>query len=68
MCSLRELLPAVQGIYQELDREELLKTSEMTVDEIGTSVGFTNRWTMLRAFKKIVGMTPQSYRTYSTVK
>ncbi|MDD6024706.1 MAG: helix-turn-helix domain-containing protein, partial [Oscillospiraceae bacterium] len=67
MCSLRELLPAVQGIYQELDREELLKTSEMTVDEIGTFVGFTNRWTMLRAFKKFVGMTPQSYRTYSTV-
>ena len=106
MCSLRELLPAVQGIYQELDTtmvaeachvskshvsnvvnrqggssfadyvnalrigaaKELLKTSEMTVDEIGTFVGFTNRWTMLRAFKKLVGMTPQSYRTYSTVK
>lgn len=137
MSSLQELLPAVQNIYLELDREahqrssagkekpdevldfldthfsdpeldttmvaeachvsksyvsnvvnrqggssfadyvnalrigaakELLKNSEMTVDEIGTFVGFTNRWTMLRAFKKFVGMTPQSYRTYSTVK
>lgn len=47
--------------------KELLKHTEMSLDEIGLSVGYTNRWTMLRAFKKFVGMTPQSYRSYSAI-
>lgn len=45
--------------------KELLKTTALTVDEIGTRVGYTNRWTMLRAFKRFVGMTPQAYREYA---
>jgi YesN/AraC family two-component response regulator len=48
--------------------KELIKTTEMTVDEICGAVGFTNRWTMLRAFKRFVGMTPQNYRLYSAAK
>ena len=45
--------------------KELLKTTALTVDEIGTRVGYTNCWTMLRAFKRFVGMTPQAYREYA---
>ena len=45
--------------------KELLRTTDAHVDEISLQVGFTNRWTMLRAFHRFVGMTPQEYRSYA---
>ncbi|GLX66735.1 helix-turn-helix domain-containing protein [Paenibacillus glycanilyticus] len=42
--------------------KELLKTSEMTVKDIGASVGYANQRSFNRIFKKVEGMTPGEYR------
>ncbi|WP_435164246.1 helix-turn-helix domain-containing protein [Paenibacillus glycanilyticus] len=42
--------------------KELLKTSELTVKDIGASVGYANQRSFNRIFKKYEGMTPGEYR------
>lgn len=42
----------------------LLAETEMFIEEICMKVGFTNKVTFLRVFKKIEGITPSQYREY----
>lgn len=41
----------------------LLVETHMTIDNIFQKVGFTNKITFIRVFKKLEGMTPTQYRT-----
>ena len=50
------------------EAKELLKGTDLTVQEICEKIGYTNRWTMLRAFRRFVGMTPQEYRAYAGIR
>jgi len=42
--------------------KELLRTTDLTLDEIAASVGFSNRWVLIRIFKNIMGVTPGQYK------
>ncbi|NQX63333.1 helix-turn-helix domain-containing protein [Paenibacillus qinlingensis] len=42
--------------------KQLLKEFDMTVNDIGVKVGFTNSNTFIRAFKRYEGITPGQYR------
>lgn len=42
--------------------KELLNGTKMSIEEIAGKVGFTNRWTMNRSFKRYEGITPGTYR------
>jgi len=46
--------------------KELLKTSNYSINDISTMVGFINPTYFYSAFKKSVGLTPTSYRNYKT--
>ena len=39
-----------------------LRNTYATIDEVATSVGFSNRWVFMRVFKKLEGTTPGAYR------
>ena len=41
---------------------ELLKSSDLSVDEISAKVGFYDRSTFYHVFSKITGKTPSDYR------
>ena len=41
----------------------LLKSTEMTVQEIATACGFSNGDSLARVFKKKYGVTPSDYRS-----
>ena len=46
-----------------IDRaKELLRTTDMSVDEISSAVGYTNVTSFGRKFKQEVGLTPTQYR------
>ena len=45
--------------------KELLTNTEKSTQEICDEVGFGNKQTFFRVFKKIVGMTPFEYRNYN---
>ena len=48
-----------------IEKSKLLLTeTEMYIEEICMKVGFTNKVTFLRVFKKIEGITPTQYREY----
>lgn len=42
--------------------KELLQNTELTIHEIGESVGVENQNTFIRMFKKAEGITPGQYR------
>lgn len=42
--------------------KELLAGTEMSVDEIATTVGFSSRWTLTRSFKRYENTTPGAFR------
>lgn len=42
--------------------KQLLTETELSVDEIAERVGFSNRWTLTRSFKRYEGTTPSAYR------
>ena len=42
--------------------KELLASSDLSVEEIGAKVGFFNRNTFGRIFKKYVGVSPGTFR------
>ena len=46
--------------------QELLKTTDLSVDEISLKVGYQNPSSFRRKFKQATGITPSSYRTNST--
>jgi len=46
----------------------MLAETYMTIDDIFKKVGFTNKITFIRVFKKIEGITPSQYRTLSRNK
>ena len=41
--------------------KELIRTTALSIQEIYAQVGFNNRVTFIRVFKKIVGLTPTEY-------
>jgi len=41
---------------------DLLKTTDMTVESIAQAVGFSNKTTFLRQFKKYTSASPKKYR------
>lgn len=43
--------------------QELLKTTEMSIDEISIAVGYVNTSSFRRKFKQETGVTPSQYRT-----
>lgn len=40
-----------------------LRNTYATIDEVATTVGFSNRWVFMRVFKKLEGTTPGAYRS-----
>lgn len=42
--------------------KELLTGSDMSVDEIAATVGFSSRWTLTRSFKRYENTTPGAFR------
>lgn len=42
--------------------KQLLTTSDLPVNEIGRQVGIDNPNTLIRTFKKVVGVTPGQFR------
>lgn len=42
--------------------KQLLTETDLSVDEIAEKVGFSNRWTLTRSFKRYEGTTPSAYR------
>lgn len=42
--------------------KELFKNPALSMDEIAEQVGFSNRWTLSRSFKRYEGVTPGVYR------
>ena len=46
--------------------KNLLKTSQLTVAEIGQSVGYQSDLSFVKVFKKMTGVTPRAYRYQST--
>jgi len=47
--------------------KELLRESDLSIDDIGESVGYDNRHSFSKAFKKYAGHPPASYRKYKTL-
>ena len=47
--------------------KELLVKTNMRIEDIGTAVGFENRTTFFRLFKKMEGMPPNRYRKENTL-
>lgn len=56
--SLSAILHAAQVRYAA----QLLKTTDLSVEEIGTAAGFGHRATFFRRFKSLLGVTPTEYR------
>lgn len=50
------------GMVRITKAKELLKETCMTLEEVYPQVGFTNKSTFIRVFKKQTGMTPMQYR------
>ncbi len=50
--------------YRITNAKELLAYSKLSVNTIATQVGFKNSLTFIRAFERIVNMTPSEYRGY----
>ena len=50
--------------YRIVNAKELLAYSKLSVNTIATQVGFKNSLTFIRAFERIVNMTPSEYRGY----
>lgn len=46
--------------------KELLRDTDLSIDDIGESVGYDNRHSFSKAFKKYAGHPPASYRKYQT--
>ena len=42
--------------------KELLRSTDMSVDDIAVAVGFSSRWTLTRSFKRYESTTPGAYR------
>ncbi len=42
--------------------KELLASTDLSVDDIATTVGFSSRWTLTRSFKRYEDTTPGAYR------
>ena len=57
---------AVQFIEQRYKARFLLRHSELTIGAIAVSVGYDNGLYFSKAFKKITGRTPSSYRQESS--
>lgn len=51
------------GMVRIAKTKELLRETCMTLEDIYLRVGFTNKSTFIRVFKKLTGMTPMQYRT-----
>lgn len=49
--------------YRVNKGKALLSVSEFTVDEIAQKIGFNDTSTFIRAFKNLVGITPNKYRS-----
>jgi AraC family transcriptional regulator, transcriptional activator of pobA len=45
----------------------LLKNTSMTLDEVSIEIGYTERGTLTRIFKKQEGITPSQYRKIVSV-
>lgn len=50
------------------ESKRLLRETGMTIDDISQAVGFTGRWTLIRAFRRYEGITPSQYRQSSLLK
>lgn len=48
--------------YRMSKAAELLNTSDLSINEIGISVGYPNQLHFSRAFKKVYGVSPRTYR------
>lgn len=55
------LLNYIQRVRLE-KAQELLTTTDMTVEEVGKAVGYSNGIALIRMFKKKIGVTPTMYR------
>lgn len=62
----KDLLGEPYSVYLEKFRldhaEELLKQTELTVEEVSQRVGYNNSTTFRRAFKRVTGISPQQFR------
>ena len=47
--------------------KELLIKTDMKIEDIGAAVGFENRTTFFRLFKKMDGMPPNRFRKDNTL-
>jgi AraC-like DNA-binding protein len=47
---------------------ELLQNSNLTISEIGMSIGYFNANAFIRRFKQIIGVTPGEYRRQSNIE
>ena len=50
--------------YRITNAKELLAYSKLSINTIATQVGFKNSLTFIRAFERVVNMTPSEYRGY----
>lgn len=48
--------------FRVAEAKNLLVESNLTIYEISDRVGYNTSWTMTRAFKRYVNMTPGAYR------
>lgn len=48
--------------YRMSKAAELLNTSDLSINEIGIAVGYPNQLHFSRAFKKVYGVSPRTYR------
>ena len=46
-----------------LEAKRMLTTSDATVEAIGLSLGFTEATNFVKFFRRIVGQTPEGFRT-----
>ncbi|MGN0407016.1 MAG: helix-turn-helix domain-containing protein [Bacteroides sp.] len=59
---IKSSFPAYLGRCRAEHAARLLKTSQMSVTDIGFASGFNSSRTFYRAFREVYGMTPQEYR------
>ena len=59
---IHESFPAYLGRCRSEHAARLLKTTHMTVTDIGYASGFNSSRTFYRAFQRVYGVTPQEYR------
>ena len=45
------------------EARQLLENTALSIDQIATAVGFSNRWILIRSFKSRLGQTPSEYRS-----